>query len=108
MGPAAAKNNCLMRAAHLWYNDLMPIQQDPAARLTDLRTRHRGMRRTEALRRLRTAISGALFLDEDRRKAWLKAAEKLDATEAEELTGAIIRENFRWKKGIRKISFDGE
>ncbi len=62
-------------------------------------------RQKTAVAKLKTVISSALFLDEEHRKMWLSAADILSAEEAETLMGAIIRENFRWKKGERKIEF---
>ena len=62
-------------------------------------------RQKKAVAKLKTVISSALFLDDERRKMWLSAADILTAEEAETLMGAIIRENFRWKKGERKIEF---
>lgn len=59
----------------------------------------------KAVAKLKTVISSALFLDDARRKMWLSAADILSTEEAETLMGAILRENFRWKKGERKIEF---
>ena len=63
------------------------------------------MRRKIAIKELKIAIRDALFLDENRRQKWLSAADILSEKEAKTLIGAILRENFRWKKGERKIEF---
>jgi len=62
-------------------------------------------KKTDAVGKLKIAINGAFFLDEKRKKMWLSAADILSSEEAETLIGAILRENFRWKKGERKIEF---
>jgi hypothetical protein len=62
-------------------------------------------RKEEALHKLRVAIVNALFLEPKRKKMWLEATNILTADEAETLLGAILRENIRFKKGIRKLKF---
>lgn len=78
-------------------------------RLNELREEAAGgsdeKKRSEVLGKLKIAINGALFLDEQRKKMWLDAVDILSTEEAETLTGAIFRENFRWKKGERQIEF---
>jgi len=65
-------------------------------------------KRKKMLDELRVLIKGALFLqDQEERKAmWLDATDLLSNEEIDNLKGAILRENIRWKKNERKIKFD--
>lgn len=62
-------------------------------------------RREDVLKKLEIAIENALFLEEERKKMWKSALHTLDEKRAKELLDAILRENLRYKKGIRKLKF---
>jgi len=55
--------------------------------------------------KLEIAIEHALFLEEERKKIWKAGMRALDRKKAKELLEAILRENLRYKKGIRKLKF---
>lgn len=65
----------------------------------------RKKRLNETLKQLEQAIRHSLFLEEERKALWLSALHLLSLEKAEELLAAILRENFRYKKGIRKLKF---
>lgn len=62
-------------------------------------------KRKEDERKLRMLLKNALFLekDEERRKRWLKSIPHLPDDLLHNLIGAVIRENFRYKKGTRNL-----
>lgn len=63
-------------------------------------------KKEEMFSKLRIAIQNALFLEDGRKQMWLKALDMLLNTEkAKELLNAILRENLRYKKGVRKLQF---
>lgn len=65
----------------------------------------RRRRLADTLQKLRVAIEHSLFLEESRKTMWLNALHLLTLEKAESLLAAILRENFRYKKGIRKLKF---
>lgn len=82
------------------------------ARLDALRNKEDSMRMEEMeeqkediLKKLEIAIENALFLEDERKKMWKSALHTLDYKRAKELLDAILRENLRYKKGIRKLKF---
>ncbi len=64
--------------------------------------------RDKLIKKLENLISGALFLanDKKRRENWINTLPSLDIDDLLELEGAIMRENLRYKKGARKITFE--
>ncbi len=62
-------------------------------------------KKRELIAKLRVAIANSLFLEEQRKQMWINALHLLDLAQAEELLGAILRENLRYKKNIRKLKF---
>ena len=62
-------------------------------------------KKDDILAKLEIAIDNALFLEEERKKMWKEALHILDYKKAKELLEAILRENLRYKKGIRKLKF---
>ena len=65
-------------------------------------------KKQETIQKLKVAIKHALFLNDETKKKWLKAADYLETKAADELMNAILRENFRWKKGERKLEFSSD
>jgi hypothetical protein len=61
--------------------------------------------RDAVVEKLKIAIEHSLFIDEKRKKIWLNALDVLQKKEAQRLLEAILRENIRYKKGIRKLKF---
>ena len=62
--------------------------------------------RRKKMRILEKLIRGAKFLNGEKiRRDWISRARKLNLKEIEKLSGAILRENFRFKKGERNLNF---
>lgn len=64
--------------------------------------------RKEQEKQLAILIQNAIFLEEDekRKKLWIKSIPFLKQNLLERLLDAVIREDFRYKKGKRKISVE--
>lgn len=62
-------------------------------------------KRIEDEKKLKMLLKNALFLkeDEDRRERWIKSISNLPDKLLHNLIGAVIRENFRYKKGTRNL-----
>jgi hypothetical protein len=91
-------------------HSLSSQQVDTSSRLNSLRNSagilsERQQREGELHRKLKIAITNALFLDKKRKQIWLKALYKLKEKRAKNLLNAILRENFRYKKNIRALQF---
>jgi len=65
----------------------------------------RSRKKREMIEKLQLAITNSLFLDDKRKTMWINALYILELEEAEALLGAILRENLRYKKNIRKLKF---
>ncbi len=57
----------------------------------------------ELFRKLQIAIEHSLFLEKERKILWINALHKIDRKKAKNLLDTILRENLRYKKGIRKL-----
>ncbi len=84
---------------------LSAAREDAATHNAKLYEADRNQKQQELIEKLRIAIANSLFLDEKRKSMWLNALHLLDLRQAEELLGAILRENLRYKKNIRKLKF---
>jgi hypothetical protein len=100
--PDSSQNNSSV-AARLADARLDALRGASAGEFASAETIHK---KEEMFAKLRIAIQNALFLEDERKKMWLKALETLlDGQKAKELLDAILRENLRYKKGVRKLKF---
>ncbi len=89
------KTNAIDQALHSARQEVA----DESAAMTD------EQRRNDLVEKLKIAIINSLFLEEQRKQMWLDALHLISLEQAEELLGAILRENLRYKKNIRKLKF---
>ena len=85
--------------------DALDAAREDVAGAGEYAEAERQQRRQALHEKLRVAIRNSLFLEDKRKRMWLKAVHLLELKEAEELLGAILRENLRYKKNIRKLKF---